>query len=472
MKADVKRFRSFSDLDAEAEVCRALGLLEERIQRQFPDVVALITVIRTDLFALRISSSFCPSGYRPENYVVFTLHASWTESGVRLDAWLESQEGSRSETFDELEGVDVEEARPDAGGVCRQWMERLTSELVSIGDRVVVEVGRLRALEAGRIQRARRGRAYDRLPSPIMTETSSVDAAYIDAAIAELAYDDGKARRLAGSEAAGVRAEIASRFAMGRPRSLGMDLREPHTSRRYERSEWRACLENALGELGSSRGWLVVDGGTEGDVLYQVDLGAVAELLANAPFLEYAIVDESVSVILADTDHNEILVAWATSGLGHPASRGAGGPEPVTLVIAGDLSLSQFVHTCRLGALFAGMEMAAVRELLGEPCDVGTLGDGDIDKYGEGRLQVYYAEKRVVLIAVYQRTGSDDLGRLTLVRDLAAELVGSIDRFCEWLAARGVAFARTDRLSGTSVRVAGGAVAYFADGVLDSVQSS
>jgi hypothetical protein len=144
----------------------------------------------------------------------------------------------------------------------------------------------------------------------------------------------------------------------------------------------------------------------------------------------------------------------------------------VTLVIAGDLSLSQFVHTCRLGALFVGMEMAAVRELLGEPCDVAVLGDGDIEKYGEGRLQVYYSEQRVVLIAVYQRPGSDDLGRLTLVRDLAAELVGSIDRFCEWLAARGVAFARTDRLSGSSVRVAGGAVAYFADGLLDSVQSS
>jgi hypothetical protein len=64
----------------------------------------------------------------------------------------------------------------------------------------------------------------------------------------------------------------------------------------------------------------VVDGGTEGDVVYEVDLGAVVELLASAPFLEYAIVDESVSVILADTDHNEILVAWATSGPGHPAS--------------------------------------------------------------------------------------------------------------------------------------------------------
>jgi hypothetical protein len=34
------------------------------------------------------------------------------------------------------------------------------------------------------------------------------------------------------------------------------------------------------------------------------------------------------------------------------------------------------------------MEMAAVRELLGEPCDVGVLGDGDIDKYGEGWLRL------------------------------------------------------------------------------------
>jgi hypothetical protein len=138
------------------------------------------------------------------------------------------------------------------------------------------------------------------------------DAVYIDAAIAELRYDDGKARRLAESEATGVRDKIARRFAIGRPRSLWMDLGRPHTSRRYEQSEWRACLEDALGELGSSRGWLVVDGGTQGDVVYQVDLGAVAELLANAPFLEYAIVDESVSVILADTDHNEIFVARAT----------------------------------------------------------------------------------------------------------------------------------------------------------------
>jgi hypothetical protein len=136
------------------------------------------------------------------------------------------------------------------------------------------------------------------------------------------------------------------------------------------------------------------------------------------------------------------------------------------------MNLTPFVRTCRLGDLFVGMEMAAVRELLGEPCDVGVLGDGDIDKYGEGRLQVYCAEKRVVLIAVYLGTGSDDLGRLTFVGDLASEHVGSIDRFCEWLAARGAAYERADRLSGASVRVAGGAVAYFADGVLDSVQSS
>jgi hypothetical protein len=68
-------------------------------------------------------------------------------------------------------------------------------------------------------------------------EISLSDAEYIDAAIAELRYDDGKARRLAGSEAAGVRTEITSRFAVGQPRSLGMDLREPHTSRQYEQSE-------------------------------------------------------------------------------------------------------------------------------------------------------------------------------------------------------------------------------------------
>jgi hypothetical protein len=143
----MKGFWSFFDLDAEADVRRALGLLQERIQRRFPDVVALITVIRNDLFALLISATFRPPGYPPENYAVFTLHASWTESGVRLDAWLESQEGSQSETFHEFEGVDIEEGGADAGGVCRQWMERLTSELVSIGDRVVAEVGRLRALD-------------------------------------------------------------------------------------------------------------------------------------------------------------------------------------------------------------------------------------------------------------------------------------------------------------------------------------
>jgi hypothetical protein len=292
---------------------------------------------------------------------------------------------------------------------------------------------------------------------------------YIDAAIAELRYDDGKARRLAESEATGVRDKIARRFAIGRPRSLWMDLGRPHTSRRYEQSEWRACLEDALGELGSSRGWLVVDGGTQGDVVYQVDLGAVAELLANAPFLEYAIVDESVSVILADTDHNEIFVARATCP---PCRRWAWAVRTCELTTAGEMNLTPFVRTCRLGDLFVGMEMAAVRELLGEPCDVGVLGDGDIDKYGEGRLQVYCAEKRVVLIAVYLGTGSDDLGRLTFVGDLASEHVGSIDRFCEWLAARGAAYERADRLAGASVRVAGGAVAYFADGVLDSVQSS
>jgi hypothetical protein len=147
VKADVKRFRSFFELDAEAAVRRALGRLEERIQREFPDVVAVITVIRNDLFALLISATFRPPGYPPENYVVFSLQASWTETGLRLEAWLESQEGSQSDTFYELEGVDVEEASPDAARVCRQWMEKLSSELVSVGDRVVAEVGRLRALE-------------------------------------------------------------------------------------------------------------------------------------------------------------------------------------------------------------------------------------------------------------------------------------------------------------------------------------
>jgi hypothetical protein len=165
-EAGVKRLRSFFDLDAEAEVRRALGRLEARIQRQYPDVVALITVIRNDLFALRLSTTFRPSGERSENYAVFSLHASWTEVGLRLEAWLESQEGSQSETFHELEGVDVEEASPDASRVCRQWIEKLTSELVSVGDRVVAEVGRLRALENGGTKSSSQGHAAYVVPPP------------------------------------------------------------------------------------------------------------------------------------------------------------------------------------------------------------------------------------------------------------------------------------------------------------------
>jgi hypothetical protein len=138
------------------------------------------------------------------------------------------------------------------------------------------------------------------------------DADYIDAAIAELAYD-AKVRRLADSAGAVILSEIARKFAIGRPRSLWMDLREPGARRRYEQSEWRVCLESALADLGSSRGWLVVDGGGQGDVVYDVDIGAVVELLASAPFLEYAIVDQAVTVIVADSDHNEILIASAAS---------------------------------------------------------------------------------------------------------------------------------------------------------------
>lgn len=142
--------------------------------------------------------------------------------------------------------------------------------------------------------------------------------------------------------------------------------------------------------------------------------------------------------------------------------------------MAQDLSMIVFVRTGVLGRLAVGEEDESVHKLFGSPDDVGRgLGDTVIERYAQGRLEVSFSRRRVVLIAIYPSRGADSAGGAYFVNDLPAGVEESSDFFGEWLSKGGVPFdVQCDDGDIYAYRIHAGVTATFTDGRLDSLQAT
>jgi len=139
-----------------------------------------------------------------------------------------------------------------------------------------------------------------------------------------------------------------------------------------------------------------------------------------------------------------------------------------------NISLAEFVRSGAFGPLAINTSEEGIRNLLGEPDDVGRgFGKLVIHRYGEGRLEVSTLKGQVVLIAFYPSRGIELRGDVRVVDDIPSAARGSADAFVRWLEQEELLF-RADTEDGMLHRlcVQGGATATFADGHLDSVQVS
>lgn len=97
----------------------------------------------------------------------------------------------------------------------------------------------------------------------------------------------------------------------GSPRVLWLGLVGTPERQPYDSATWQQILVAALNRLPGSRSWLILES-EQGDLpVYDAETGALPALLRECEFMEYYVVDQRFSLLVADTDHNEILSVMA-----------------------------------------------------------------------------------------------------------------------------------------------------------------
>jgi hypothetical protein len=122
-------------------------------------------------------------------------------------------------------------------------------------------------------------------------------------------------RKLPPAEALRGLASTRGAFIEGNPRALWLGLRnvERH-ARPYTSATWESCLLEACATVGATDGWLILEAdGDEHPVYRCSDFGVLPRVLGECLYFEYYLVDERSRWLIADTEHNEILVATHAS---------------------------------------------------------------------------------------------------------------------------------------------------------------
>jgi hypothetical protein len=112
-------------------------------------------------------------------------------------------------------------------------------------------------------------------------------------------------------ESAKLASIAKERFVIGNPRVWWLGFSPPYQSHSYDKpDEWKARLNAAIPE-GTKKCWLIgePDSDTTPYTVYVTDTSKVAEVLSQCRFFEYYLVDPNLNWIIADTDHNQLIVA-------------------------------------------------------------------------------------------------------------------------------------------------------------------
>ena len=138
---------------------------------------------------------------------------------------------------------------------------------------------------------------------------TATNEAQVDEAIEHLNLPPRSIEKLSALEAQGALSAVRSAFVEGNPRALWLGLKLPSRALRYEQKDWPDCLVQACASVGATEGFLIIESSGEGYLVYRcTSFEAVGQVLSECGFFEYAIVDYQLQWLIADTDHNEMII--------------------------------------------------------------------------------------------------------------------------------------------------------------------
>ncbi len=169
---------------------------------------------------------------------------------------------------------------------------------------------------------------------------------WVGEAAAQLGLTPAQLRKLGDTESAEVVRRARERFVAGDPRSWWLALKVPATSHPAPADPDDDV--RALFPVMVERCYFLPETGDGSDPsVYELEAEALMPLLGELPFFEYYVLDPMFRWLLAETDHNEILVAPAERPLEDDAGRpvwtplvrvtqaGGGAPSALDEAVAG-----------------------------------------------------------------------------------------------------------------------------------------
>ena len=136
----------------------------------------------------------------------------------------------------------------------------------------------------------------------------------IDQAIQALALPSSAAFRMGTVASADVVTQVKERFSIpGNPRALWMGLSPESKAPYVDWTERRALVEGALSQFPSLRCFLIVDSDGADWIVYDCLASVISNLLEESSILEFCAVDATFRLLLANSDHNEIMVATSSA---------------------------------------------------------------------------------------------------------------------------------------------------------------
>lgn len=119
-----------------------------------------------------------------------------------------------------------------------------------------------------------------------------------------------KIERLPSDEARVILTDLHRSFLTGNPSPLWQGLRSKASSVSYQKSEWAEKVLAVCERLDLREGWLILESDSDQYPVYRFfDARDVVRLLSECSFVEFYLVDLELRSLVADTDHNELLVA-------------------------------------------------------------------------------------------------------------------------------------------------------------------
>jgi hypothetical protein len=131
----------------------------------------------------------------------------------------------------------------------------------------------------------------------------------IASAVKALGLGEAQVSKCDSAKSTEVARRAKGRFVEGNPRVWWLGFRKPYDSRTYgDSNDWEQRLMTTIPHP-TKRCWLIAESESEAYPVYDVQIGTIVAVLKECCFFEYYLVDPDFNWIVADTDHNQLILA-------------------------------------------------------------------------------------------------------------------------------------------------------------------